>query len=338
MSFDVERYTPSALTLALSERTLPRSEAPPSKDVTASRLRELFTTLREHELESTNALRNFVRTNDDWVVHSEYKEQGIETSFLGQNGEGFHIRLTTDKSGAIYLDDTLTHEEIVEAIRSEAVEFRVLFFDRDAMEYINADADPNESLTAKLNGSYKKNPLVIEARETGSRAHLFAEDPIERFFLDGSHTAYMVSLVASPVDLLVENDIRHAFSQTTIQRARDITEAETHAEEYRELRHQLADSSHWPREARLKIIDRILEIQAKSGYHERKLDWEVVALPAHAQEDALSEETDAWDEHSITAMRSVLSSSAEVLVLESKLRSRAIAAQALKALETPRPE
>lgn len=337
MSLDIERYTPSALTLALSERTLPRSEVSLNKDIVTSRLRELFTKLREHELESTNALRNFVRTNNDWVVQSEYKEQGIETCFLGQNGEGFHIRLTTDRSEAIYLDDTLTDKEIIEAIRAEAVEFRVLFFDKAAMEYINADADPNESLTAKLNGTYKKNPLIIAARETGSRAHLFAEDPIERFFLDGSHTAYMVPFVAPSIDSLVENDINNALSQTTVHRARNITEAETHAEEYRELRHQLADSSHWPKEARLKIINRLLEIQAKSGYHEQRLDWEAVVLPAHAREDELYKETDTWDKHSVDAMRSVLSSSAEMLVLESKLHSRAVAAQALKALEANRP-
>lgn len=337
MSMDIERSRPTGFTLALSEQAIPPNEPGLSKDVATARLRELFTTIRTFEQEQTDALRDFVRTTNDWTVAPEGRKQAIDTCFSGANGEGFHIQLTCERSRKLYKNPTFTDAQIIEIIRSEATEFRVLFYDADVMAFLHADADPNETLLNKVRGHYKRNPAVIQVHEIGVSS-AFTPNPLDQFWRDGKHTAYAVALTPTPINELVEDDIQGALARAQVHRIRHVTETAHHAEEYRELHHQLDASDHWPAEARQKLVKRMLEIQAINGYHEPTLDWRTVIIPADNHEDLLAKDVTAWDEHSVEGLRSDLSNSAEMRVLEDKLTSRSIAAQALKALQAPTGE
>lgn len=333
MSFDVEKYQPSALMQSLADHAIPADQSALDIDVVKGKLGELFGAMRGFEQEKTDILRAHVLTTNDWSIYPEGQQIGIDTCIQAPGGEGFHIWMTSKSGTELYQDSTLNPEEVVEKIRGEATEFRVVFFAADAMEYLHSNAHPDESFLAKVRENYQQNPFIFQTQEIVGDAHRFARDPMYQFYLEGKQSVYMVPLTPPDVADIVEEDVSSALSTAHHNRIRSIVETATHAEEYRWLRHELDRIAGGPPEAITRVRERLLEIQRINGYYGTDVNWETVVIPADAKEDALYKDAPVWDELSVQGLREALTSSAEVVVLQSKLASRAIAADALKAIE-----
>lgn len=321
MSFGFRRNSTPEASSTVNERLLLVPELFPTRDEAEHYLVEGFTKLRTQELESENILRNFVLNNEDWSVHQEGRETGIDTAFPGLNGEAFHIWVASKSEGA------QRNEEILQ----EADDFRVLYYSKNAMQYLGRHAKRGESLLAKVRQTYTVNPSIIRIHESTPRYRRITRDRMAEFYESGDHSAHLVPFEPPDVAVLVADDTQRLLATATHNRARSISEQTTHHEEYRRLSHELNENPHWDESIRQEIVDRLFEIQSINGYHSSTLNWRSVLPRGLDREEALESDT-TWDRQTIEGLKDALTVGPEMKVLHETLRVQAIATQALKAL------
>lgn len=321
MSFGFRRNSTPEAPSTVNERLLLVPELFPSRADAEQYLVESFTKLRTHELESENVLRNFVLNNEDWSTHQEGRETGIDTAFPGPDGEAFHIWVTSKNEGA------QQNEEILQ----EADDFRVLYYSKNAMQYLSRHAKRGESLLAKVRQTYTVNPTIIRIHESTPRYRRITRDRMAEFYDSGDHSAHLIPFEAPDVAILAADDAQRMLATATHNRARSISEQTTHHEEYRRLSQDLNENPHWDESIRQEIVDRLFEIQSINGYHSSTLNWRSVLPRGLDREEALEFDT-TWDRATIEGLKDALTGGPEMKVLHETLRVQAIAAQALKAL------
>lgn len=334
MSFGFRHRTTPEASSAVNERLPLVPELFPSRVEAEQYLTETFTKLHTQEQASEHALRNFVLNNQDWSVHQEGSEVGIDTAFPGTDGEAFHIWVASESGAELVEDPSIDATQRNTEILKEADDFRVLYYSKTAMQYLGRHAKRGESLLAKVRQTYTVNPSIIRVHESTPRYRRITRDRMAEFYESGDHSAHLIPFKAPDIALAAADDTHRMLASATHNRARKLSEQATHHEEYRQLSHELEFNLHWEESTRQKIIDRLLEIQSINGYHSSTLNWRSVIPRGLDREEALESDT-TWDRAAVEGLKDALIDGPEMKVLHETLRVQAIAAQALKALNRP---
>ncbi len=337
MSFEIERQLPSALGLALTAQILPPGESLPSKATIEARLRDFFSNIHERDTEAINVLRAFVKSNEHWDVYTEGGEAFIDTGYLTHEASGVHLAMTCKRGSELAQDTSLSPDIITDIIRAEATAFQVTMLDEEVLNYSRSIMAPGQSLLSLLRGDFAQDPTIMHHYETGDQFRHQRDDRYNAYFMQGKLQVYNVSLEPPEHDPFVENEVQSIIRGSQVARARHLAEQTTNGGEYRELLDQFTFMNRWPQAVRDQIKTRLLEIQRNNGYKGADINpWSVVPAWLNAEHTFNKDVT--WDESSLVGLRMQLQNAPSLEVLQTEIHARSVAAQALKALGSPRPE